>query len=53
MSDKEILAEARSLGLAFVEDDFTEDDIYNPLVDRPNAESWLLSIINRVRNENI
>lgn len=38
--------EFRALGGAFVEDEIIEtehgDEAYNPLVDRPNAEAWLL-----------
>ena len=37
-----IVDEAKSLGLAFVEDEFTEDGTYNPTVDRVNAEMYLL-----------
>lgn len=28
-------------GVAFVEDEFTEDGVYNPMVDRVNAEMML------------
>lgn len=35
------MTEAKDHGLAFVEDEFTDDDVYNPLVDRENAEMWL------------
>lgn len=42
-SDAEVIvAEARALGIAFVEDEYNEDDVYNPNVDRGNAEAWLL-----------
>lgn len=41
-----IVDEAEKLGIAFVEDDFTDgpdgEDVYNPLVDRENAKMWLL-----------
>jgi hypothetical protein len=41
--------QAKALGIAFVEDDYAEGDdgeeIYNPIVDRPNAEMWLLDTL--------
>lgn len=43
-----LLNEAREKGLAFVEDDFLDTEngeVYNPLVDRPNAESWLQELL--------
>lgn len=36
-----IVAEFVSLGGAFVEDDYTDDEVYNPFVDRVTAEQWL------------
>lgn len=44
-----IVDEFKALGGAFVEDEYYIDDdgveLYNPNVDRMNAESWLLSIL--------
>lgn len=36
-----IVAEFVDHGVAFVEDEFTEDGVYNPMVDRENAEMML------------
>ena len=43
-----IMEEARERGLAFVEDDFTEDGIYNPLVNKEEAQMWLLDILDTI-----
>lgn len=44
-----IVDKAKEHGIAFVEDDYMIDDdgneIYNPTVDRFNAESWLLDLL--------
>lgn len=44
---KSIIAEAEARGLAFVEDDYTEEEgIYNPTVNREEALQWLGDILN-------
>lgn len=47
------VAEARALGIAFVEDDYQTDsegvEIYNPSVDRQNAEQWLLDLLMKIK----
>lgn len=43
-----VMKEARDRGIAFVEDDFLDTEngeVYNPQVDRPNAESWLQELL--------
>lgn len=44
-----IINDALSRGLAFVEDEFTEDGVYNPLVDRFNAEVWLSDLLDSIK----
>lgn len=47
-----VVAEFVALGGAFVEDDYYDTEetgaIYNPVVDRPNAESWLREKLNTI-----
>jgi hypothetical protein len=45
--------QAKALGIAFVEDDYAMDEelgeIYNPMVNRPEAEAWLLDTLMKLK----
>ena len=50
-----VVQEAISRGIAFVDDDYIIDsdgnELYNPLVNRQEAEGWLLDLLMGIRSE--